>query len=171
MPRQNVEKTNPPVAPARRAPREKGTVARTIPNPPATTLPACLIASGLALAQCTKVDPGAAGLARLHYGGCSTVRGRLRQPHLSAPKCTSALPSQLHGPRPALHGRGATASALAAPARLFDLPPTPLAGAQLPVRSRSEERDCIFGPFYRSVHFFTTPPAWAQRLHSARRSR
>ena len=68
--------------------------------------------------------------------GCNTtaprtpsVRGRLRQPHLSAPKCTSALPSQLHGPRPALHGRGATASALAAPARLFDLPPTPLARA------------------------------------------
>jgi hypothetical protein len=26
-------------------------------------------------------------LARLHYGGCSTVRGRLQQPHLSAPKC------------------------------------------------------------------------------------
>ena len=46
----------------------------------------CLIASGLALAQCTKVYPGAAGLARLHYGGYSMVRGRLRQPHQSAPK-------------------------------------------------------------------------------------
>ncbi len=32
-------------------------------------------------------SPGAAGLARLHYGGCSTVRGRLKQPHLSATKC------------------------------------------------------------------------------------
>ena len=47
------------------------------PKLPATTLPACLIASGLALAQCTKVNPGAAGLARLHYGGYSKVRGRL----------------------------------------------------------------------------------------------
>ena len=58
------------------------------PKIPATTLPACLIASGLALAQCTKVYPGAAGLARLHYGGCSKVRVRLQQPNLSAPKCT-----------------------------------------------------------------------------------
>ena len=56
------------------------------PKVPATTLPACLIASGLALAQCTKVYPGAAGLAGLHYGGCSKVRVRLKQPHLSAPK-------------------------------------------------------------------------------------
>ena len=47
------------------------------PKVPATTLPACLIALGLALAQCTKVYPGAAGLARLHYGGYSKVRGRL----------------------------------------------------------------------------------------------
>ena len=70
-------------------PVKKGTVARTIPTLPATTPPACLIASGLALAQCTKVDPGAAGLARLHYGGYSTVRGRLKQPHLSAPKCVT----------------------------------------------------------------------------------
>ena len=58
---------------------------RAIPTLPATTLPACLIASMLALAQCTKVYPGAAGLARLHYGGRSMVRVRLRRPHQSAP--------------------------------------------------------------------------------------
>ena len=75
----------------------------------------------------------------------------------------SALPSQLHGPQPALHGRGATASALAAPARLFDLPPTPLAGAQLPVRSRSEERDCI-----RTLlgAFTSLASSWARRAYS-----
>ena len=58
-----------------------------IPTLPATTLPACLIASGLALAQnAQRFTHGAAGLARLHYGGCSKVRVRLRLPHLSAPK-------------------------------------------------------------------------------------
>ena len=36
--------------------------------------------------SCAKVYPGAAGLARLHSGGYSMVRGRLRQPHQSAPK-------------------------------------------------------------------------------------
>ena len=56
------------------------------PNTPCDSSSCVLIASGLALAQCTKVYPGAAGLARLHYGGCSKVRVRLKQPHLSAPK-------------------------------------------------------------------------------------
>ena len=74
------------------------------PKVPATTLPACLIASGLALAQCTKVYPGAAGLARLHYGGCSMVRGRLQQPHQSAPKCTAPL-SRRAGPVSERHQR------------------------------------------------------------------
>ena len=39
--------------------------------------------------SCAKVYPGAAGLAQLHYGGYSKVRGRLRlqRPHQSAPKC------------------------------------------------------------------------------------
>ena len=57
----------------------KGTVARTIPN--SGDYSSCV--------PSTKVYPGAAGLARLHYGGCSKVRVRLRQPHQSAPKCMS----------------------------------------------------------------------------------
>ena len=38
------------------------------------------------------------GLARLHYGGCSKVRVRLKLPHLSAPKW-SKLPSVVAGLR------------------------------------------------------------------------
>ena len=61
-------------APGRHGFRLKG----QLENPKsATTLPARLIASGLALSHCAKVYPGAAGLARLHYGGYSKVRGRL----------------------------------------------------------------------------------------------
>ena len=54
--------------------------------------------------SCAKVYPGAAGLARLHSGGCSMVRGRLQRPHQSAPKCTAnEIFGTITGPRtPAL---------------------------------------------------------------------
>jgi hypothetical protein len=55
---------------------------------------------GLPCTSCAKVYPGAAGLARLHNGGYSLVRGRLQQPHQSAPKCMRAATSRAPGEAP-----------------------------------------------------------------------